>query len=196
MATNSPISISGGSGLDISARSFRSSPAKSAMPIITVPGSLGSNRCRISRSRSRAGPDFSMAGLGRRFQSTRLVRSNGICNRGLAIRWSCRSECRRAISRRPFACLVERARCCVGCATAVADCTCARNCWQPLFPGDAYSDDPAVPDEAIVPNFSRWDHPDGGGNVTDIVSTGPLRAFSRRRSASSSTTAASRATGA
>jgi hypothetical protein len=35
------------------------------------------------------------------------------------------------------------------------------------FPGTLTFDDPAVADEAIVPNFSRWDHPDGGGNVTD-----------------------------
>jgi hypothetical protein len=35
------------------------------------------------------------------------------------------------------------------------------------FPGTLTFDDPAVADEAIVPNFSSWDHPDGGGNVTD-----------------------------
>jgi hypothetical protein len=36
-----------------------------------------------------------------------------------------------------------------------------------LFPGTLTFDDPAVADEAIVPNFSYWNHPDGGGNVTD-----------------------------
>jgi hypothetical protein len=35
------------------------------------------------------------------------------------------------------------------------------------FPRTLTPDDPADPDEAIVPNFSRRDHPDGGGNVTD-----------------------------
>jgi hypothetical protein len=35
------------------------------------------------------------------------------------------------------------------------------------FPGTLTFDDPAVADEAIVPNFSKWDHSDGGGNVTD-----------------------------
>jgi hypothetical protein len=35
------------------------------------------------------------------------------------------------------------------------------------FPGTLTFDDPAVADEAIVPNFSNWDHSDTGGNVTD-----------------------------
>jgi len=35
------------------------------------------------------------------------------------------------------------------------------------FPGTLTFDDPAVADEAIVPNFSRLDHPDGGGDVND-----------------------------
>jgi hypothetical protein len=36
-----------------------------------------------------------------------------------------------------------------------------------LFPGTLTFDDPAVADEAIVPNFSHLDHPDGEANVTD-----------------------------
>jgi len=36
-----------------------------------------------------------------------------------------------------------------------------------FFPGTLTFDDPAVADEAIVPNFSYWNHPDGGGDVTD-----------------------------
>jgi hypothetical protein len=36
-----------------------------------------------------------------------------------------------------------------------------------FFPGTLTFDDPAVADEAIVPNFSSSEHPDGGGNVTD-----------------------------
>jgi hypothetical protein len=36
-----------------------------------------------------------------------------------------------------------------------------------FFPGTLTFDDPAVADEAIVPNFSYWNHPDGGGEVTD-----------------------------
>src|SRR5579863_8686211 len=36
-----------------------------------------------------------------------------------------------------------------------------------FFPGTLAFDDPAVADEAIVPNFSYLDHPNGGGNVTD-----------------------------
>jgi hypothetical protein len=36
-----------------------------------------------------------------------------------------------------------------------------------FFPGTLTFDDPAVADEAIVPNFSQLSHPDGGGNVTD-----------------------------
>jgi len=36
-----------------------------------------------------------------------------------------------------------------------------------FFPGTLTFDDPAVADEAIVPNFSYWNHPEGGGNVTD-----------------------------
>jgi hypothetical protein len=49
--------------------------------------------------------------------------------------------------------------------------------WQPahahgiagnrFFPGTLTFDDPAVADEAIVPNFSYWNHPDGGGDVAD-----------------------------
>jgi hypothetical protein len=35
------------------------------------------------------------------------------------------------------------------------------------FPGTLTFDDPAVADEAIVPNFSRLKHPDGGADVTD-----------------------------
>src|SRR3984893_2415457 len=35
------------------------------------------------------------------------------------------------------------------------------------FPGTLTFDDPAVADEAIVPNFSSSMHPDGGGDVTD-----------------------------
>jgi hypothetical protein len=35
------------------------------------------------------------------------------------------------------------------------------------FPGTLTFDDPAVADEAIVPNFSYLNHPDGGANVTD-----------------------------
>src|ERR1700730_13015270 len=35
------------------------------------------------------------------------------------------------------------------------------------FPGTLTFDDPAVADEAIVPNFSRWDHPAAGGDATD-----------------------------
>jgi hypothetical protein len=35
------------------------------------------------------------------------------------------------------------------------------------FPGTLTFDDPAVADEAIVPNFSSWDHPAAGGNATD-----------------------------
>jgi len=36
-----------------------------------------------------------------------------------------------------------------------------------FFPGTLTFDDPAVADEAIVPNFSSSKHPDGGGNVVD-----------------------------
>jgi hypothetical protein len=36
-----------------------------------------------------------------------------------------------------------------------------------FFPGTLTFDDPAVADEAIVPNFSYWNHSDGGGDVTD-----------------------------
>jgi hypothetical protein len=36
-----------------------------------------------------------------------------------------------------------------------------------FFPGTLTFDDPAVADEAILPNFSRLSHPDGGGEVTD-----------------------------
>jgi hypothetical protein len=35
------------------------------------------------------------------------------------------------------------------------------------FPGTLTFDDPAVADEAIVPNISSLDHPNGGGNVTE-----------------------------
>ncbi len=36
-----------------------------------------------------------------------------------------------------------------------------------LFPGTLTFDDPAVADEAILPNASVWNHRDGGGDVTD-----------------------------
>jgi hypothetical protein len=36
-----------------------------------------------------------------------------------------------------------------------------------FFPGTLAFDDPAVADEAIVPNFSSSKHPDNGGNVVD-----------------------------
>src|ERR1700732_4188753 len=36
-----------------------------------------------------------------------------------------------------------------------------------FFPGTLTFDDPAVADEAIIPNFSYRNHPDGGGDVTD-----------------------------
>src|SRR6516225_4029504 len=36
-----------------------------------------------------------------------------------------------------------------------------------FFPGTLTFDDPAVADEAIVPNWSSSKHPDGGGNVVD-----------------------------
>jgi hypothetical protein len=36
-----------------------------------------------------------------------------------------------------------------------------------FFPGTLTFDDPAVADEAVLPNFSNFDHPDGGGDVTD-----------------------------
>jgi hypothetical protein len=36
-----------------------------------------------------------------------------------------------------------------------------------FFPGTLTFDDPAVSDEAVVPNLSYWNHPDGGGEVTD-----------------------------
>jgi hypothetical protein len=36
-----------------------------------------------------------------------------------------------------------------------------------FFPGTLTFDDPAVADEAIVPNWSSSKHPDGGGNVAD-----------------------------
>jgi hypothetical protein len=36
-----------------------------------------------------------------------------------------------------------------------------------FFPGTLTIDDPAVADEAIVPNFSYWNHPDRGGEITD-----------------------------
>jgi hypothetical protein len=35
------------------------------------------------------------------------------------------------------------------------------------FPGTLTFDDPAIADEAIVPNFSNWNRPDGGGDVAD-----------------------------
>jgi hypothetical protein len=36
-----------------------------------------------------------------------------------------------------------------------------------FFPGTLTIDDPAVADEAIIPNVSQLNHPDGGGDVTD-----------------------------
>jgi hypothetical protein len=36
-----------------------------------------------------------------------------------------------------------------------------------FFPGTLTFDDPAVADEAVVPNFSSWDHPAAGGDATD-----------------------------
>jgi hypothetical protein len=36
-----------------------------------------------------------------------------------------------------------------------------------FFPGTLTFDDPAVADEAVLPNFLSLDHPSGGGNVTD-----------------------------
>ena len=36
-----------------------------------------------------------------------------------------------------------------------------------FFPGTLSFDDPAVADEAIVPNFSTSKHPDGGANPVD-----------------------------
>jgi hypothetical protein len=36
-----------------------------------------------------------------------------------------------------------------------------------FFPGTLTFDDPAVADEAVLPNFSSLNHPDGGSNVTD-----------------------------
>jgi hypothetical protein len=36
-----------------------------------------------------------------------------------------------------------------------------------FFPGTLTIDDPAVADEAIIPNFSQWNHPDGGGDIRD-----------------------------
>ena len=36
-----------------------------------------------------------------------------------------------------------------------------------FFPGTLTFDDPAVADEAIIPNLSYWNHPDGGGHITD-----------------------------
>jgi hypothetical protein len=36
-----------------------------------------------------------------------------------------------------------------------------------FFPGTLTFDDPAVADEAILPNVSHLNHPDGGGDVTD-----------------------------
>jgi hypothetical protein len=35
------------------------------------------------------------------------------------------------------------------------------------FPGTLTFDDPAVADEAIVPDFSNWNHPAAGGNIAD-----------------------------
>src|SRR5579871_6573844 len=35
------------------------------------------------------------------------------------------------------------------------------------FPGTLAFDDPAAADEAVLPNFSHFNHPDGGGDVTD-----------------------------
>src|ERR1700730_5154385 len=36
-----------------------------------------------------------------------------------------------------------------------------------LFPGTLSFDDPAVADEATIPNYSNLNHPADGGNVTD-----------------------------
>src|SRR3982074_2550242 len=36
-----------------------------------------------------------------------------------------------------------------------------------FFPGTLTFDDPAVADEAVLPNFSSLDYPDGGSDVTD-----------------------------
>ena len=35
------------------------------------------------------------------------------------------------------------------------------------FPGTLTFDDPAVADEAVVPDFSSWDHPAAGADATD-----------------------------
>ena len=64
------------------------------------------------------------------------------------------------------------------------------------FPGTLTLDDPAVADEAIVPNFSHLDHPTEAPTSRTIASIGLLHGFSRRPSALSSITAGSRATGA
>jgi len=48
-----------------------------------------------------------------------------------------------------------------------------------FFPGTLTFDDPAVADEAIVPNWSSSKHSDNGGNVVD-KELGPLSAVGIR----------------
>ena len=64
-----------------------------------------------------------------------------------------------------------------------------------LFSGTLTFDDPAVADEAILPNLSYSTHPDGGANVTTIVSVGHFFAFSHQPSVSVSTVGGSTAIG-
>ena len=45
--------------------------------------------------------------------------------------------------------------------------TCARDCGQPILSRTLSFDDPAVADEAILPNFASFKSPVDGGNVVD-----------------------------
>ena len=51
-----------------------------------------------------------------------------------------------------------------------------------FFPGTLSFDDPAVADEAIVPNFAGFKRPVDGGNVVDTGLIGRFFAFSLRPS--------------
>ncbi len=51
-----------------------------------------------------------------------------------------------------------------------------------FFPGTLSFDDPAVADEAILPNFAGFKRPGDGGNVVDNSSIGRFFVFSLRPS--------------
>ena len=69
---------------------------------------------------------------------------------------------------RPFARLVGCARCWLGAESPLSQRADAHGiAGNRYFPGTLTFDDPAVADEAILPNFSSLNHRHGGGLVTD-----------------------------